>query len=160
MKRWFVIPSLLVVAALTFGTAAIAQDAAKAVKEREALMKSNGKDAKALSAAVKKGKVGAKEAAIAAQLVANAKKIPTLFPEGSGSDKFKKSRAKPEIWASWSKFEADSAALGKAAEAYRIGGQGGRCRRGRQGGQDGGRRLRRLPQGVPRPQAEVRRTGN
>ena len=118
MKRWFVIPSLLVVAALTLGTAALAQDAAKAVKERQALMKSNGKNAKALAAAVKKGKVGAKEAAEAAQIVANAKKIPTLFPAGSGSDKFKKSRAKPEIWASMSKFEGDAAALGKAAGTF------------------------------------------
>lgn len=116
MKRWFVIPAALAVSVLAFGPAAQAQDVAKAVKARQALMKSNGKDAKALAAAVKKGKVGAREAAVAVALMANAKKITSLFPEGSGSDKVR-TRAKPDIWQNWPKFQADAAALEKAAAA-------------------------------------------
>lgn len=105
MKRWFIVPSVVAGAMLALGTVALAQDAAKAAHERHEIMEHVGKTAKALAGAAKSGKVGSGEAAMAADLQARLKKFLTLFPEGSGSDKVK-TRAKPEIWKEWPKFEA------------------------------------------------------
>ena len=86
--------------------------AATVQEERSEAMKQNWANFKPF-VAVAKG-----EAEPSSALVGNAdaleqisKRLLTLFPEGSTSDK---SRAKPEIWANWADFEQKAAAFQKA----------------------------------------------
>ena len=104
MKRWLILSSLLAFG-FAFSPLAQAQDIGVVVKERVGIMKNVSGTLKALGKSAKAGKVGAKDAARAAKALAGAKKATALFPAGSSSDKVK-SRAKPEIWAEWPKFEA------------------------------------------------------
>ena len=89
--------------------------AADAIAQRQRFMKLNGalwSDAKA------KAKAGQFEAiAVDAEAMAfNAPMIPSLFPEGSLSDK---SAAKPEIWQKWPEFEAAAKNFQAQAEKLR-----------------------------------------
>lgn len=124
MKRWFILPSVLAGAAFALGTAALAQDAADAAKQRSAIMKNVSGTVKELAGAAKSGKAGAGEAAKAAALQGQLKKFLTLFPKGSDLTKVK-TRAKPEIWAEWPKFEATGkslvAALGEVESTAKAG---------------------------------------
>jgi len=114
MKRWLVLTSVLVLGfALT--PSVQAQDKAALVKERGAIMKSVSGTLKALGKSAKAGKVGAKDAARVAKALAGARKFAGLFPKGTGSDAIK-TRAKPEIWAQWPKFEASAGELVAALE--------------------------------------------
>lgn len=84
---------------------------ADVIEKRQALMKSNSADAKAI-----KGAVEAKDYAIietkAKDIMANAEKIPSLFPPGSTKGKTK---AKPEIWEKADEFAKNPKNLSKAA---------------------------------------------
>jgi cytochrome c556 len=83
---------------------------ADTVKERIALMKSNGGHIKKIVAYLKKG-VGTKAevAASADAISANAAKIAALFPKGTGpGDNVGKTRAKDAIWTDLQKFESDA----------------------------------------------------
>jgi cytochrome c556 len=72
------------------------------VADRQRLMKLNGASWKDIQDKVKAGQIEA--AAVNAETLAiNAKHIPSLFPQGSLTDK---SKAKPEIWQKWSEFES------------------------------------------------------
>ncbi len=82
---------------------ASAQEAA--VKERQDLMGSFGEWSKTLAAAAKGAPLDAAVVKAAEDVSAGMKKIPALFPAGTGSDKMK-NRAKPEIWADMAKFTA------------------------------------------------------
>ena len=88
-------------------TAAWSQDAMKIVQERQALMKRQGKDLGAIRAfGAGKGNAAAAEAA-ATDLAQTTRKIPTLFPPGTGMAEFPgKSGAKPAIWTEPDKFLA------------------------------------------------------
>ena len=101
--------------------AASAQSAEAAVKARIALMDGFDISSKVLIASAKAGAADAATAQAAEEISTRLKKLTGLFPAGSGSDKVK-SRAKPEIWANFAKFEGytkdtDAAFLAVAAAA-------------------------------------------
>ncbi|MFN0114808.1 MAG: c-type cytochrome [Paracoccaceae bacterium] len=106
---------LLCAAAIAAAGAVFAAEATNpAAKARQELMDGIAKNVELL-AGMGKGKVafdaGQAEAAKAA-IVAGAGKIPEAF---KANETDPKSRAKPEIWANWSSFEAKAAKLGEAA---------------------------------------------
>ncbi len=84
------------------------------VEERQQLMKQNGDAWKNIQDNAKTGNwtVVAANAEIISK---NAAKIPSLFPEGSLTDK---SKAKPEIWQKWPEFETTAKKM--EAEAARL----------------------------------------
>ena len=95
--------------ALTISSTLYAQS--DVIKERQALMKSNSADAKAIKAAVDAKDYAAVETK-AKDIMGNAEKIPSLFPKGSTAGKTK---AKPEIWEKSDQFAKNAKNLGKAA---------------------------------------------
>ena len=83
------------------------------IRDRHELMEGIGKNAKIIGDAMKSGKFdGVADAA--AKIQAASAKITGLFPPGSTHEK---SRAKPEIWTDWAKFEAETKQLGEKAGA-------------------------------------------
>jgi len=91
------------------------------ITDRQALMKSNAKNAKNVNLMVK-----GEQPFDAAQAKAafntwheNAKRIPTLFPSPPPPEA--KTRALPKIWENKADFEAKAAALAKAAEEGKTG---------------------------------------
>lgn len=98
------------------------------VKERRALMKSNGKNLGGVFGYLK-GKGGSPEsvAANARNLAANAAKIPMLFAPDTGRDKLgaKATRAKPDIWMDRKKFDGMAADAKKLALALEAAARGG-----------------------------------
>jgi len=107
---------LMILFGLAFVPLALAHEGATGVvKERMDLMDTQ-KEAMKVIGAMAKGKVpfDAKTAAEAAhEIEVTAKKIPELFPEGTGGHP---SEAKPEVWTQWDKFEGDAKALDAAAK--------------------------------------------
>jgi cytochrome c556 len=85
----------------------LAQDAMKIVKERQAVMKQQGKGLQAVKAYLEgKNDLAAAQAAVA-NLTQDVGKIPSLFPAGTGMEEFPgKSGAKPAIWTETDKFAA------------------------------------------------------
>lgn len=111
----FRLSQLIVLFLLLFASLALAHEGATdVVKERMDLMDTQ-KEAMKVIGAMAKGKVpfDATAAAKAAhEIEVTAKKIPELFPEGTGG---RPSEAKPEVWTQWDKFTKDAEALGVAA---------------------------------------------
>lgn len=105
------------VASLASATLALAHEGATGVvKERMDLMDSQ-KDAMKLIGEMAKGKTpfdAAKAAKAANEIGSTAKKIPELFPEGSGGGK---SEALPAVWEKWDRFSANADDLASAADA-------------------------------------------
>jgi len=101
--------------AMTFGFA-FAQDKEAVLKDRQATMKEQGKDLQNIKAYLEgKGEIAqAKQSA--ANLTQTTKKIPELFPPGTGGPNPTGDYvAKPVIWTDWNKFlEAQKAAADKA----------------------------------------------
>jgi cytochrome c556 len=100
------------------------------IKQRQAAMKENSKDAKLIANFVNKGQGTAEAAADAAKKTADiAGKIPSLFPEGTSNEsaagKAAKSRAMPVIWTQMDKFKADADALKTKSEAMAKAIEGG-----------------------------------
>jgi len=97
---------VLGVAALAVTGIAIAQMAkvgsGDIIADRQRLMKLNGGSWRDAQDKLKAGNIEA-ITVNAETLAINAQHIPTLFPQGSTSDK---SNAKPEIWQKWSEFES------------------------------------------------------
>lgn len=124
MKFATVIGSAVAATVIALATPALAQDAGAVVKERVAIMKANADIMKGLAASAKAGKVGAGDAAAAAKVRVGVTKFLTLFPAGSDSSKVK-TRARPEIWKDWAKFQAEGnklvAALGDVEKAAGAG---------------------------------------
>ena len=81
------------------------------IHDRHELMEEIGRHAKKIGEANKKGD---KKAIVpeAEAIATKAQKVTALFPPGSTHPN---SRAKPEIWKDWAKFETDAAAMQKAA---------------------------------------------
>ena len=95
---------------------AVAQDKETVLKERQATMKEQGKDAGAVKAYLDgKGDLAQAKTA-AADLTQTTKKIPQLFPAGTGGPSPDGDYvAKPEIWTDWNKFlDAQKTAATKA----------------------------------------------
>lgn len=95
---------------------AVGQDKETVLKEREATMKEQGKDIGAVKAYLDgKGDLAQAKTG-AADLTQTTKKIPQLFPAGTGGPSPDGDYvAKPEIWTDWNKFlEAQKAAAAKA----------------------------------------------
>lgn len=126
MKRSLFIPSVLAVA-LTLGfaiEAVQAQDVAMANEERSKIMKSLSGAMKDFKKVAAGGTPGSAEAARAAELQAGLKKFLTLFPKGSDSTMVK-TRAKPEIWDQWPKFEATATEMVTALEGVEAAAKSG-----------------------------------
>lgn len=96
--------------------AAFAQDKEAVVKNREALMKGQGKDLGSVKAYIDGKGDQAQAETGAANLTQSTKKIPDAFPPGTGgSNSDGTYAAKPEIWSEWNKFlEIQKNAAGKA----------------------------------------------
>jgi cytochrome c556 len=96
---------ILIAALLGIVTAVYAQHAedlpAGPIRDRHELMEGIGKNAKVIGDALKSGNFSPVGDA-AAKIETSAVKVPLLFPKGSTDPK---SRAKPEIWDNWKKFE-------------------------------------------------------
>jgi cytochrome c556 len=95
---------------------ALGQDKETVLKDRQATMKEQGKDAGAVKAYLDgKGDLAQAKAG-AADLTQTTKKIPALFPPGTGGPNPSGDYvAKPVIWTDWDKFlDAQKAAASKA----------------------------------------------
>jgi cytochrome c556 len=92
------------------------------IRDRHELMEGIGKSAKVIGDALKSGDHSQVEQA-AGKIQTSASKIAGLFPPGSTNPK---SRAKPEIWTNWKKFEETAnqlaATAGELGDATRGGG--------------------------------------
>ena len=103
---------------LGFAVPALAQDKEKAVQERQAAMKQQGRDL----GVVRNYFQGKADQAAAVAAIEDAQKsvaaLPPLFPPGTGIGQISlKTRAKPEIWQQQDKFAADQkTVLGQLAE--------------------------------------------
>jgi cytochrome c556 len=108
--------ALAIVVAAGAGGASLAQDKEAVLKERQATMKEQGKDVGAVKAYLDgKGDLAqAKTSAV--NLTQTTKKIPQLFPAGTGGTSPDGDYvAKPEIWTDWNKFlDAQKTAATKA----------------------------------------------
>jgi cytochrome c556 len=108
-------PFLSALALLAFVPLALAHEGATGVvKERMDLMDTQ-KEAMKVMGAMAKGTApfdAAKAKAAAQEIEDTAKKIPELFPEGTGGHP---SEAKPEVWTKWDEFTADAEGLESAA---------------------------------------------
>ena len=112
---------LVLAAAITcvvagFSGLTLAQDKEAVIKNREALMKGQGKDLSSVKAYTEgKGDLAQAEAG-AAGLTQSTKKIPEVFPPGTGgTDSDGKYATKPAIWTDWNKFlDAQKIAAAKA----------------------------------------------
>lgn len=100
----------VVLAACATGSAQMAPD--QAIAQRQDLMKRQGAAMRSISDKLKAGQVQA-VAADAQILVETAKRIPSLFPEGSLNPQT--SRAKPEIWQKRAEFEGYAQTLNTKA---------------------------------------------
>jgi cytochrome c556 len=85
------------------------------VADRQRLMRLNGASWADIQAKAKAGNIEA-ITVNAETLALNAEHIPSLFPEGSLTDK---SKAKPEVWQKFPEFQADAQNLGTLAAQLR-----------------------------------------
>src|SRR6516165_4902041 len=106
----------LICASAAISGAALAQDKETIAKNRETLMKGQGKDLGSIKAYIDGKGDQAKDEAGAAGLIQSTRKIPDAFPPGSGGPSPDgKFAAKPLIWSDWSKFlDAQKNAASKA----------------------------------------------
>jgi cytochrome c556 len=114
-KRWMLIAALIC-ASTASSVAAPAQDKETVVKNREALMKGQGKDLGSVKAYIDGKGDQAQAEAGAANLTQSTRKIPDAFPPGSGGPSPSgKYAPKPVIWTDWNKFlDAQKNAASKA----------------------------------------------
>ena len=112
----------LVIAGLTAAAAAGCASGSKMkmgsgdiVADRQRLMKLNGASWSEAQAKAKAGNIEG-IALNAETLALTAQHIPSLFPEGSLTDK---SKAKPEVWQKWAEFEAAAKNMEQEAEKLR-----------------------------------------
>jgi cytochrome c556 len=106
----------LICALVAVNVAAPAQDKEAVLKNRETLMKGQAKDLGSVKAYTDgKGDLAQAETG-AANLTQSTKKIPDVFPPGSGgTDSEGKFATKPDIWSDWNKFlEVQKTAAAKA----------------------------------------------
>lgn len=97
------------------GGVAYAQSIADTIAARQAGYKKTGDNAGAIKKVLDAGGDTKTVAANAQEIADWAKKIPTMFPAGSGPEAGIKTRALPAIWADKADFEKKAADLGVAA---------------------------------------------
>ena len=102
---------LFIAAAIGFMTLLVSSHVFAQADKRQALMKSNSADAKAIKAAVEAKDYATIETK-AKEIMGNADKIVGLFPKGSDTGKTK---ATPAIWDKPDEFAKDAKSLSKAA---------------------------------------------
>ncbi len=102
---------ILIAAVIGFMTVLASSHVFAQAEKRQALMKSNSADAKAIKAAVEAKDYATIEAK-ARDIMGNAEKIVSLFPKGSDTGKTKATAA---IWEKSDEFARDAKNLGKAA---------------------------------------------
>jgi cytochrome c556 len=107
--------TVLGIAAVGAGTA-LAQDPATVLNQRQDVMKAKGRALGAVRAFTEDKADLAAARAAGAELLKLLEATPTLFPQKTSLVEFPgKTRAKPEIWAQWDKFnEAHRVALTQA----------------------------------------------
>jgi len=108
--------AVLICGAIAISIGAPAQDKETVIKNREALMKGQGKDLGSVKAYIDGKGDQAQAEAGATSLTQSIKKIPDAFPVGTGGpDSEGKYATKPVIWADWNKFiDAQKIAASKA----------------------------------------------
>ena len=107
--------TLAMVAALAMSGAALAADAAGAVKAREATMKGMGKALKAIAEELKApAPAAAVLKAYAQVMAANARDVTAGFPKGTGAESGVKTHALAAIWAKPAEFSKRADDLVKA----------------------------------------------
>ena len=114
--RHVVLGAVMTIVLAGLGASVLAQDKETVVKNREALMKGQGKDLGSVKAYTEgKGDLAQAEAG-AAGLAQSTKKIPEVFPPGPGGTSTDgKYATKPVIWTDWNKFlDAQKTAASKA----------------------------------------------
>jgi len=114
--RHVMLAAVMTLAVAGLGGLAVAQDKEAVIKNRETLMKGQGKDIGSVKAYTE-GKADLAQAeAGAAGLAQSTKKIPEVFPPGSGGTSTDgKYATKPAIWTDWNKFlDAQKSASDKA----------------------------------------------
>jgi cytochrome c556 len=108
--------TVLIIAVAGAGAMALAQDKDAILKDRQATMKQQGKDAGTVKGYLtgKADQVAA--VAAATDLTKTTRKIPDLFPPGSGGPSPDGDfQPKPTVWTDWDKFlDAQKAAAAKA----------------------------------------------
>jgi cytochrome c556 len=106
----------LAVVVAAWAAAAVAQDKETVLKDRQATMKQQGKDIGAVKAYLDSKGDLAQAKTGATNLTQTTKKIPELFPPGTGGPNPTGDYvAKPDIWTDWNKFlDAQKAAASKA----------------------------------------------
>jgi cytochrome c556 len=111
-----VLVAAVICALAAFSVAAPAQDKETVLKNREALMKGQGKDLGSVKAYIDGKGDQAQAETGATNLAQSIKKIPDVFPPGSGATSTDgKFATKPVIWTDWNKFlETQKTAAGKA----------------------------------------------
>jgi cytochrome c556 len=102
---------LFIAAAIGFMTLLVSSHVFAQADKRQALMKSNSADARAIKAAVEAKDYATIETK-AKEIMGNADKIVGLFPKGSDTGKTK---ATPAIWDKPDEFAKDAKSLSKAA---------------------------------------------
>lgn len=103
-----------------------ASKAAAAAKDRDDYMKANSAREKILIAVMKgEASLDAKAVDAATAQATAMKSMLSQFPQGSGADVVKDSRAKPEIWTQWDKFAQLAAAAVPATEAAAVAAKSG-----------------------------------
>jgi cytochrome c556 len=113
--------SVIVIGGLAIGIAAgcagksMSKGSGDVVADRQRLMKSIGANWMDIQAKAKAGNIEG-VAVNAENLALYSQEIPSLFPEGSGTEK---SKAKPEVWQKWPEFQAAAKNLGTQAEKLR-----------------------------------------
>ena len=114
--RHVLLAAVMTFAAAGFSGLTLAQDKETVIKNREALMRGQGKDLGSVKAYTE-GKADLAQAeAGAAGLTQSTKKIPEVFPPGTGGPNTDgKYATKPAIWTDWNKFlDAQKTASDKA----------------------------------------------
>jgi cytochrome c556 len=115
VKTGVILGSLVALVAVGCATGSKSTSPADAVAERQRLMKNVGANWADIQNKVKAGAPDT-VAVNAESLALHAQKIPSLFPEGSLTDK---SKAKPDIWQKWPEFEAAAKNLENRAGTLR-----------------------------------------
>lgn len=113
MKRTILTAALL--AGIASG-AAWAQSAADAVAQRQAGFKAIGAATGEIKKVMDAGGDLTTVAAKAGEISAFAKRIPALFPAGSGTESGQKTRALAAIWQNKSDFDANAGIMGREAD--------------------------------------------
>jgi cytochrome c556 len=108
--------TVLIIAVAGAGAMALAQDRDAILKDRQTTMKQQGKDAGTVKGYLTGKADQAAAVAAATDLTETTRKIPDLFPPGSGGPSPDGDfQPKPTVWTDWDKFlDAQKAAAAKA----------------------------------------------